>query len=108
MSFCVFSAREKLELIEKLIVTNRRAARAGPDPAKRELEILKAIASDIRAEINRRDGDALKQLERVMRGIARSKTDFGYSTNAMNAAAQMLIAKWPTVRRALENYGEGD
>lgn len=108
MSFCVFSAREKLELIEKMIVTNRRAARAGGETAKRELAIFKAIAGDIRAEINRADIDTLTQLERVMRGIERSKTEFGYSTNAMNAAAQMLIAKWPTVRRALENYAEED
>lgn len=97
----MFSTDEKLEVVEALIEQLRMS---GPRRTT-DLEILKAIAKDIRARMAESPSAAALELERRIYAIAESKTALGYDERRMRAAAEELINRWPVVQQALERFG---
>lgn len=104
MSFHPFTTLEKLVEIERLIQT----AKEGPLPeGARRIDLLKSIAADLRARLELAPSVALLQIERRMttlhrrRGAGRQEI-----ANAKFGIAEELVARWPTVKQALEQFDE--
>ena len=103
MSLHTFTIEEKIEVVERLIVSLRHQRNGA---AMEQADILRAIAADLRSRGDLPRSLALGELERAIARIKRSHTGLGYSDTAMRAAAETLVNKWPTVRQALEKFGE--
>jgi hypothetical protein len=75
--------------------------------ARRQFEILKAIAADLRVRVDMPRSHALGVLARGIESARRTKgARGGYDPGMLIALAQTLINKWPTVSQALESFGE--
>lgn len=96
-----FTPEEKLEAVERMIEQLRLAGARGTI----DIEILKAIAKDIRARMSESPSAAALELERRLYAIAESKTALGYDERRMRAAAEELMNRWPVVQQALERFG---
>lgn len=96
----VMTRERQLEIVEEMIA-NLRAQRQSET-----VQALKGIAADLRARLDLPRSNALGELEREMQKLADSKTIGGYPPGRMIAVAHVIIRKWPTVRQALEQFGE--
>lgn len=95
------NAETALAEIERLIVTFRYARNLEKGERERDmLDILKWIASDMRGDTTAAVGEAQRQLQYALEGLKASPEDPGKATRV----AQELVARWPTVRQALEFF----
>jgi hypothetical protein len=104
MSLRLFTTIEKLGLIEALIQDFRYGAQ-NPSSENR-LAVLKSIASDLRGRLEGAPSVALVDLEARVVAAVRSKTASGYSSHTLRGAGEGLMARWPTIKQALEKFGE--
>ena len=103
MSLKLFSVYEKLAVVEALI----RDLNDGLESSDtRRIGVLKAIASDLRGRIETAPSAVLVDLEGRITAALRSKTVIGYSAHTLRGVGEGLIVRWPTVRQALEKFGE--
>jgi hypothetical protein len=98
-----FTLEEKLEEIEQLIVESRRP---GSRYHHDRFLILKAIAADLRATLDKPRSLSLGELERCIRKVKESHSALGYEAGRLVETANTLIHHWPFVRQALEHFGE--
>lgn len=96
MSVRVFTDKEKLAEVEKIIVMLKRD---GSLP--REVDILKAIAEDLRAKMPGAAGEAIEAIQSAMTQVAESKTYLGYSDASLRNLARHILGCWPVIRTAL-------
>ncbi len=99
---------EQLAAIEMEINEARTARRDPGSAAQRHYEVLKSVAEDIRARMQFPRSNALGALERALDQMLRAKQpdEPYYPTGQQGAVVAVVINKWPTIRRALEQYGE--
>lgn len=98
---------EKLAAVERCIEDFRWTRDNPEDHDKIEYQTYLAmceIAAELRKGVPTAAGPALTELQRRIDTIDRSKTEFGYSINALKSAAEELVGRWPTVRAALERF----
>lgn len=106
MGFRMHTLEQKLALVERLIVDSREEARSGSADAVETNSILKDLATEFRARLELPRNQALGAMERALYQVVRSKTSLGYDEGKMIAVANVVLHKWPTIRQALEQYGE--
>lgn len=108
MSSKDFFVDEKLAAIEEIIVSERSRARANGTSARgaARYEALKAIAADLRGRQKHARSHTLGEITRRIASVKASKTSLGYSSGQMEALANTIISKWPTISQALEQFGE--
>ena len=103
MSLHLYTAAEQLESVEQLI----RDLRYDQSPStRRHVDVLKSVASELRARLDKPRAIALGELETSLRSMKRSKTSFGYDHGKMIAVAERLVRHWPFVKLALQHFGE--
>lgn len=103
MSLHLYSAEEQLESVEQLI----RDLRQDQSPStRRHVDVLKSMAADLRANLDRPHAIALGELEGALRNMKRSKGALGYDNGKMVAVAERLVRHWPFVKLALQHFGE--
>lgn len=94
MALHLFTAREKLEAIESLIQDGRA------DP---RMNILRAIAADLRGAMDHAPNVTLTELRRRLTAAKAGKPrGAGYMPSHLIGIGEELIARWPTVERALK------
>lgn len=96
----VMSREDQLRIVEE-IIERLRSERHGETVAA-----LKTIAGELRTRMELPRSNALGELERAMRRLHESKTALGYDQRQLAAVANVIVSKWPTVRLALEQFGE--
>lgn len=106
MSLSMATNEQKLAAMEQEINEARKARRYPGSEAHQHYETLKAIAADIRAQLELPRSQTLGAMERALYQLVRSKTALGYDEGKMNAVAQIVVHKWPFIRLALEKFGE--
>lgn len=87
-----YTTAEKLSVIENII--------QHPSEGD-EVEVLKAIAQDLRGRMNGAPSATLVGIERVVVAAARSRASPGH----MIALAQETLRRWPTLKQSLELFG---
>lgn len=90
----------QLKIVEEII--SRMRAERHTDT----VVALKTIAGELRAKLGIPRSNALGQIERAMEKLQASKTSLGYDKRRMVEVASVIVSKWPTVRLALEQFGE--
>lgn len=102
------STDEKLKVVEGLIERLRWARDVDPTafPERRDYEVLKSIASELRARREGVPGVAEVALERRMAAVRASRTDLGYGNGQLVGLAQELVGRWETVVQALQVFEE--
>lgn len=95
----LFSDADKLEEVERIIRSMK--AFKMPYRDRRELQVMIAIAEDIRARLPDRPPAVQATLERLLAECERSKTRLGYSQHALIDLANHVIGLWPELRAAL-------
>lgn len=95
----LFSDAEKLEEVERIIRSMK--AFKMPYRDRRELQIMIAIAEDIRARGTDHASATMVTLENLLRTCERSKTRLGYDQHALIDLASHVIGLWPEIRNAL-------
>ncbi len=111
MALTTIELEEQLRVIDEMIVELRRGAmdRVGDGPSHEatrvRYEVLKAVAADLRARIEKPRSLALGEIERAIAKMTASKTRLGYEEGKMLHVAAMLVRHWPFVKQALENFG---
>ena len=106
MALKVCTRQEQLDAIVREIEVARKARRDPGSAEHQHYQVLQSIAADIRARLEFPRSNALGDMERAIFQLVRSKTALGYDGGKMNAVAQVVVNKWPTIRAALEQYGE--
>jgi hypothetical protein len=99
MTLRMFTAEQQVSELEGLL----RDLRLGRRPTV-SVEVLKSVVSDIQARFPEEPGDALRDLQRLLADAAASRTALGWSAGSMQAIAQNVIGRWPTIRQALERF----
>jgi len=97
-----FTTAEKLNEIGAIIDYFRRNKTT---PDDRRLDILRAIALDLRGRLAGAPNAALTELERRVVSVERARTDGFDQRGPLIGAGQELIARWATVRLSLEAFG---
>jgi hypothetical protein len=97
----VMSREDQLRIVEEIITHLKFQDRQGET-----VTALKTIAGELRARMELPRSNALGELERAMRRLQETKTSLGYDQRQLAAVANVIVSKWPTVRLALENFGE--
>lgn len=101
-----FTLQEKLRVVERLIEDFRFKGRPETNTAEfRTYEILKSIAADIRGRGESAPGIAEIELERRIARFRQAKTADGYAIGPTQMLASEIVARWPTIKQALERYG---
>lgn len=104
-----FTDKEKLEVIE-FMIEQWRPARSSDIAGERDTYlILKDIAREIRGRMPGVPSRSRQTLERAIERAAATKTGLpgaGYQGRTMFALAQVVIGEWPTIRQALDKFGE--
>lgn len=112
MSLTTIELEEQLRAIDEMIVELKRSAtaRVADAPAfeatRLRYEVLKAVAADLRARLDRPRSLSLGEIERAISKMTASKTRLGYEEGKMLHVCSTLVRHWPFVRQALEYYGE--
>jgi hypothetical protein len=106
MALRIVSLEQKLVAVEMEVAEARHGRRDPGSPAQAHYEALKSIAKDLQARMELPRSNALGELERAIERLIRSKTGLGYDEGHMNAVAQVVVNKWPTISMALERFGE--
>lgn len=101
-----FTLNEKLVTVETLI-EDFRWARLHSEQESRTYEVLKAIASDLRGRMDGAPSVAEVALERQINAAIAAKTpSVGYPHGTMIALGREVVCRWPTIKQALERFGE--
>lgn len=96
MTIHTISVEDQIAAIDRLLVDHRGHPRN---------EALKAIASDLRARLDRRQATAaLTELQKRIQNVKASKASLGYSQGTLIALGQELVGRWPVVQLALERF----
>lgn len=112
MSLTTIELEDQLRAVDDMIMEISRSARArvadGPshETTRLRYEVLKAVAADLRARLDRPRSLALGEIERAIARMTASKTRLGYGEGKMINVCATLVRHWPFVRQALEHYGE--
>lgn len=97
----MLDAATALAEIERLIVALRAARNLNPGTAERDtLDLLKWIAADMRGDTTAAIGEAQRQLQYALEAMKAAPEDPG----KLRRVAEELVARWPTVRQALEFF----
>jgi hypothetical protein len=99
MTLRMFTAEQQIAELEGLL----RDLRTGRRPTV-SVEVLKSVVSDIQGRFPEEPGDALRELRRLLADAAASRTDLGWSAGSLQAIAQQVIGRWPTIRQCLERF----
>lgn len=105
MTLRTFTIEEKLEIVERMIEVGRLHRSAPGTEAYQQVEILKAIASDLRARLEHVPSATLVDLERRIVAVARTKGPTGYQPHALHELGTGVTVRWPVIRAALELFG---
>lgn len=102
MALRMFSLEQKIETLDFVIDFFRG------DVGRHAVatETIKSIVSDLRGRQALPRSQTLGELERALFWLQRSKTALGYDEGKMIAVANIIVNKWPTIRQALEQFGE--
>lgn len=95
MSFSPIPTAEKIGFIERMIAEE-------PGRTYRN-DILKAIAADLRGRLDGAPSVALVSLEQRM--VSLSRASGGRRVGVQIGVAEELVARWPTIKQALERFG---
>lgn len=106
MGLKTFDLEDKLSEVEKLIISARKSRGEVGSAGYRRYMVLKAIADDIRARMDRPRSLSLGELERCIQKVKDSQNPSGYQSGPLMNTANTLINHWPFVRQALEHFGE--
>lgn len=108
MALKMYTREQQLAAVEMEISEARTARRDPGSDAHQHYEILKSLANDIRGRMEFPRNQTLGALERALEQMVRSKhpDEQGYPVVKQGAVVAVVINKWPTIRRALEQYGE--
>lgn len=106
MALKMYTLEQKMNAIGMEISEARKGRRDPGSVAHEHYQILKSIAEDLQARVELPRNQTLGAMERALYALVRSKTALGYEDGKMNAVAQVVVHKWPTIRAALERYGE--
>lgn len=98
MTIHLCTTQEKLDEIERLIITERKFA--GMD-----VYVLKAIAADLRARLEGTPSAALADVERRVVAVARSRSPRGYDPAKLHVLGEGVAVHWPVIKQALEKFG---
>jgi hypothetical protein len=99
MTLRMFTAEQKIAELEGLI----RDVRLGRRPTV-SLDVVKSVIEDIQGRFPEEPGDTLRQLQRLLADAAASRTALGWSMGSLQAIAQYVIGRWPTIRQCLERF----
>lgn len=102
----LFSDQEKLEQVER-VIRSMKAFKL-PYSERRQLELMAAIAEDIRAKEIGKAPATMVTLERLLRACEDSKTRHGYGENELIDLANHIIGVWPELRLALQGSAENE
>lgn len=99
MALRTFTTQQKLYEIE-LLIQDSKTAETDVD-----VDVLKAIAADLRGRLAGAPSVALVEIERRINSVARSKIrGAGYSDGAMKGLAEEVVCRWPVIKQALERF----
>lgn len=93
--------RKKIALAE--VTDAMRANRGRHDPT---YLALKAVMADLHGRMELPRSNTLGELERSLARLEASRVGQSYDSGQLQALAQTLMKHWPTVRQALEQFGE--
>jgi hypothetical protein len=103
MSGRVFTVEAKLAGVEAMIEALRWARSQPETPECATLELLKAIARDLRAQLDGASSATMISLEYRINAALRQKARLGYyEIGTLQGIGEEVIDKWPVLRRALE------
>jgi len=91
-----YTVEEKLREIERLIIFEKRSSGY-------RNEILKSIASDLRARMPAAPSTAVRCLEERLLSLKRS-TDADSRIRAQTGVVQEFVGRWPLIKQALEVF----
>jgi hypothetical protein len=101
---------EKLIEVERLIQEARAVGGAPPGSERhRQIMLLKSIAGDLRGRLESAPSVALHELERRLVLLSRRPNGGDFRVghiNAQRGVAEELVARWPTVKQALESFDQ--
>ena len=98
----MFTTAEKLAEVELLIEREKQASQWN----RHRIAVLASIAVDLRARLDGVPTAILVDLERRVVSAVRSKTALGYDAHAIRGVGEGLVVRWPTVKQALERFGD--
>lgn len=101
MTARVFNEREKLAEIESMIISLKSARMYGT-----QLDILRAIASDLRGRLPHTSTKALETLDKKVAYCVEHKTPLGYDQGSLAHLGGYVIGFWPTIRAALAEHAQ--
>lgn len=97
---------EQLTELERMIELLRPFRDQPTQPEHRSWLALRSAAGDLRARTAVAIGDTRRELEPAMDRLFDSKSALGYETNRMRAVAQIIAARWPTIKQVLTLFEE--
>lgn len=93
---------DKIAHVEQIIESVRWARSEPEEPDHRTYNVMKAIASDLRAQLSRAPTQAVEALEFQIHAARRVKSDIGHiPLTHHQAVSECVISWWPVIRRAL-------
>ena len=104
MTKVLFTTSEKLGQIERIIQMLRRMAATEND--EYQIDVIKSVAADLRGRLDSAPSIAVLELQRRIGAVYRRRAEDGDDYDAMKGVGEELIGRWPTVRQALEQFGE--
>lgn len=99
-----FTDDEKLEVVDFFCAQWRPARTSTIEGERTTLQILKAIAKDIRARKPAAPSRALDRLARALSDAKDLKLDTGYRDRDLRQIAETVISEWPVIKSALEQF----
>lgn len=103
MSVKIFDDTEKLKELERVIVRLRREI-----PKDRHcLEVLRSVADDYQYRKPERRSQAITRLDARVASVKRAG-NAGSAMGALIGLGQEIIGVWPSVRRALASWENGE
>ncbi len=96
------TAQEKIKVVEDMIELLRAYRNEPGTEQNRTWHVLKAVASDLRAQLASAPNAAVRSLEFHVESARKQKARIGFiEMGNHQAVSESLISFWPTVRRAL-------
>jgi non-ribosomal peptide synthetase component F len=107
MSSRAFTVEAILAGVEAMIEAMRWARSQPGTPEHATLELLKAIARNLRAQLDGASSRTMISLEYRINAALRQKARLGYyEIGALQGIGEEVIGKWPVLRRALDGMEE--
>lgn len=101
-----FTTHEKLVEVEQMLRVARPTRGEPGTPERRQYEVLRTLADDLRGRLDGAPNVAMTRLEQAIIGMRRAQTPGQpYPLGPLIRVAEELIARWPTVKMALEKFG---